>query len=138
MKNLIAALALIIASPAIAADNNVYGGEPLAAAHAIAERAHGTLAGIRDTGSMVPTLTKQDIVVLVRDADPKVGDIVAFRLFGAVVCHRIVERNGDWLVTKGDALTKHDPAITIGQTFGVVVAAVDRDTAAARYFREVP
>ena len=29
-------------------------------------------------------------------------------------------------------------AITIGQTFGVVVAAVDRDTAAARYFREVP
>lgn len=135
MKSLIAALALTIASPAFAADE-VYAEASVDIAHGLADELHGSVGRIADTGSMEPTLTHRDMVVFVPGLAPRVGDIVVFRLFGAVVCHRIIEASSDgWYVTKGDHNKGRDPAIARGQILGVAAIAIDGPTGLVRSLR---
>lgn len=131
----LAIAALLLASTAHAA-GTVYTKDAVAKAHELAGAQHGGVGRIADTGSMEPTLTHRDMVIFVPGVEPKIGDIVVFRLFGAVVCHRVIERSDNgWLVTQGDHNKAHDPSIATGQVLGVVVAAVDGPTGEVRALR---
>jgi len=63
------------------------------------------------TGSMEPTLKVGDIVILkkVTRDEIQIGDIIAYRLHGNVVIHRVVNITGETIVTKGDANAAPDP-----------------------------
>ena len=68
--------------------------------------------------SMWPALKKGDLVAL-KGVDSiealRVGDIVAFEHVGGLAIHRIVEIEGETIVTKGDGNLKSDPPISFEQ-----------------------
>jgi signal peptidase I len=133
----LAIAALLLASTAHAGAGP-YTTEAVAVAHQLAADVHGGVGRVSDTGSMEPTLTHRDIVVFAPGVEPKVGDIVVFRQGSAVVCHRIIEKAGDWFVTRGDHNKSYDPAVKAGQLIGVVVKVVDGKTGEVRGYNNAP
>jgi signal peptidase I len=74
----------------------------------------GTLGGavsyVRVSGiSMEPTLHNGDLAVVHKQRSYAEGDIVAFRVRGGVVIHRIVGRTADGFVTRGSSNEGTDP-----------------------------
>lgn len=74
------------------------------------------------SGSMLPTLNVGDII-FVKATDDKmyeVGDIITYPEGGSYTTHRIVEVNGDMVITKGDANNTTDApkrmSIIVGKT----------------------
>ena len=59
--------------------------------------------------SMEPTLIDGDLVVLRRQPEYGVGDVVAFQTDGGNVIHRIVDREGKKFIMQGDNKTNIDP-----------------------------
>lgn len=74
------------------------------------------------TDSMEPAIEVGSIVFYskVFSADSiEVGDIVLFKdSLGRVICHRVLSIEGDFLVTKGDALSEADPKISKEELVG--------------------
>ena len=132
------AIAALLASAAAHAGAGPYTPEAVAVAHQLAADVHGGMGRVADTGSMEPTLTHRDIVVFAPGIEPRVGDIIVFRQGGTVVCHRIIEKAGEWLVTQGDHNKSHDPAVKAGQLIGVVVKVVDGKTGEVRGYNNTP
>ena len=64
------------------------------------------------TGSMEPTINKNDIIIVKESDDYIVDDIVTYRDDDAYITHRIVSRVNDKYITKGDANNARDDAIT--------------------------
>jgi signal peptidase len=54
------------------------------------------------TGSMEPTVNVGDILIIREQPDYAVGDIVTYRSGVSLVTHRIVAKQGDLLITRGD------------------------------------
>lgn len=54
------------------------------------------------SGSMEPTISAGDLLVIHREKDYQPGDIISFWSDGMLVTHRIVEQTSGGLVTKGD------------------------------------
>lgn len=64
------------------------------------------------SGSMVPTFSIGDIIIIKKCEDYEVGDIVTYNVDNCyLVTHRIIERNGNNFVTKGDSNNKVDTEI---------------------------
>lgn len=74
--------------------------------------------------SMFPTLCKGDRLELGPPDPLHLGDLVVFRRPFGLVCHRLIERNGTILYTKGDASTGLPEQISIQDVLGIVVAVV--------------
>lgn len=74
------------------------------------------------TGSMAKTLNIYDIILVQITKDVKVGDIITFKQDDALITHRIMEINGDELITKGDANNTEDKAITKDAIIGKVIS----------------
>lgn len=55
------------------------------------------------SGSMEPAFSPGDMLVIRRQRQYQVGDIVTYESEGSFITHRLVEREGDTWVTKGDA-----------------------------------
>ena len=73
------------------------------------------------TGSMEPTIKQNDIIVVHKQNNYKVDDIVTFKSEKAYVTHRIVTKRGNTIVTKGDANNSKDVAIERKDIIGKVV-----------------
>lgn len=76
--------------------------------------------------SMEPTLRHGD-VILVSPAVPAVlrpGEVITFLTDAGPVTHRIVDRSGDDLITKGDNARAFDPPVNPGRIVGRVDAVV--------------
>lgn len=74
------------------------------------------------TGSMEPTIRAGELVVISEKLNYKVGDIVTYRdEDNFLVTHRIVEKIGNDVVTKGDNNNIVDNKITIENIVGKVV-----------------
>ena len=73
------------------------------------------------TGSMEPTIKQNDIIVVHKQNNYKVDDIVTFKSEKAYVTHRIVTKRGNTIVTKGDANNTKDVAIERKDIIGKVV-----------------
>lgn len=71
--------------------------------------------------SMYPTLKNNDFLIASKTTDVKVGDIICFEQNGKLIVHRVIYKNQDKLITKGDFNKFQDEKISIKQIRGKVV-----------------
>lgn len=72
------------------------------------------------SGSMEPAISVMDVVVIRKKSAYEIGDIVTYQAGDVLVTHRIIEKNGDNYITRGDANNAKDPAIKQEQILGYV------------------
>lgn len=73
------------------------------------------------SGSMEPTLSVNDLVIVREQSEYKVNDIVVYQGENILVIHEIVSINGDEVVTKGEANDAKDEPISISDIKGKAV-----------------
>lgn len=73
------------------------------------------------SGSMEDRLSVDDLVIIKSTDDYEVKDIVLYQDGNSLVIHRIVEMDGDTVITKGDANNTADEPINKSQIKGVLV-----------------
>lgn len=77
------------------------------------------------TGSMEPTISPGDIVVIHKQQSFAVGDIVAYRS-DKPITHRIVEKTRNGYITQGDANSADDGEIEYSRMIGKVVKVIPK------------
>lgn len=85
--------------------------------------------------SMEPTLHVDDLVVVRKAGSYEVGDIIIFQDGSSLTIHRIVEKDGDTLVTKGDNNNAADPPISRSSVKGKMVFSVGKVGALVRWLQ---
>ena len=73
------------------------------------------------TGSMVPNLKVGELILVKDDSKYMVGDVVTYAKNNVYITHRIVQIDGDNVVTKGDNNNVNDDAITKNDVVGKMV-----------------
>lgn len=73
------------------------------------------------TGSMKPTISPSDVIIVKSDKNPGVNDIITYKKKNDFITHRVVEKSGNNYITKGDANNAKDAAITSDDIVGKVV-----------------
>ena len=73
------------------------------------------------SGSMEPELSIDDIIMVKEKDHYEVGDIVVFQKDYTLVVHRIIKKEGNEIITKGDANNIEDSPITEEKIKGIVV-----------------
>lgn len=74
------------------------------------------------TGSMAPTITESDLIVIEKTDDYQIDDIVVYQDGAKLVVHRIVKIEGDQIRTSGDANNGSlDDPIVKEQIYGEVI-----------------
>lgn len=76
------------------------------------------------SGSMEPTLSINDLIIIKETNDYKVDDVVVFETDSVVVVHRIVGYEGELIVTKGDANNVEDSPISEERIIGEVIFVI--------------
>ena len=70
-------------------------------------------------------LSRGDLLFVVRADNLKIGDVVIYnRADGLIIVHRVIELNGNYIVTKGDNNPIQDPTISRNQLQGKMVFAI--------------
>ena len=70
-------------------------------------------------------LSRGDLLFVVRPDNLKVGDVIIYnRLDGFTIVHRLIEINGNYVVTKGDNNADQDKTINVSQIQGKMVFAM--------------
>ena len=64
-----------------------------------------------ETGSMEENIHRGDYLLIVKQSNYKVGDVVTFQINGEFITHRIIKKEGSKVVTKGDANNVEDDEI---------------------------
>lgn len=73
------------------------------------------------TGSMSGTIEIGDIIVVKLEEDVEKNDIVTYEQQDILITHRIIEKQGENIITKGDANNSEDEPITTNDIIGKVV-----------------
>lgn len=76
------------------------------------------------SGSMEPTLSVDDLIVVTPADSYEVGDVVVFSTGSSLVVHRVIKIDGDTLTTQGDANNTADDPILIRDVKGKVTFSV--------------
>ena len=76
------------------------------------------------TGSMEPTISTNDLIIVRETNDYEVNDIVVFQDHSSLVVHKIIRIDGEEIVTKGDANDTEDAPISVKQIKGEVVSII--------------
>ena len=79
------------------------------------------------SGSMMDAIKVDDIVIVKIDNDInniKTGEIIVFKQDNNIITHRVVEINGEELITKGDANNTNDEPITKDSVIGKVTKII--------------
>lgn len=76
------------------------------------------------SGSMEPELSVNDLIIVRETGDYEQNDVIVFEDKSIMVVHRIIDINGDEIVTKGDANNVADEPITMNRIRGEVIAAI--------------
>lgn len=76
------------------------------------------------SGSMEPTLSVDDLVLIRQTQDVQVGDVIVYQRSGELIIHRVIEADGDTLVTQGDANNAADEPISRDSVKGCMVGSV--------------
>ncbi|MBE6972007.1 MAG: signal peptidase I [Ruminococcaceae bacterium] len=95
----------------------------------------GCGAAVVLSGSMEPALSIDDLIVVCRTQDVAMGDIVVYQDGNILVVHRIVNIDGDRVITRGDANNVADDPIGRDAIKGVVVFRIPRGGAAVALIR---
>ena len=72
------------------------------------------------TGSMKPTISPSDVIIVKSEKNPNVNDIITYKNKGDFITHRVVEKSDNNYITKGDANNTRDGAITSDEIVGKV------------------
>ena len=73
------------------------------------------------TGSMSGTIEIGDIIVVKITKDVEKNEIITYEKENILVTHRIIEKQGEAIITKGDANNSEDEPITTDNVIGKVV-----------------
>lgn len=73
------------------------------------------------TGSMEDGIHTGDYILICKKSDYKIGDIVTYEKNGYHVTHRIIKKNGNKVITKGDANNTPDEEISLDDIVGRVI-----------------
>ena len=73
------------------------------------------------TGSMENNIHAGDYILIIRKNDYNIGDIVTYKKSDYFITHRIVKKDNNIFVTKGDANNLEDDAINISDIEGKVI-----------------
>ena len=73
------------------------------------------------TGSMSGTIEIGDVVIVKITKDVNQGEVIVYKEGDNFITHRLVEKDGDHLVAKGDANNSEDKPITEDQILGRVI-----------------
>ncbi len=76
------------------------------------------------SGSMEPELSVGDLLVVAEADGYQVGDVVVYQSGGSGVVHRIIDIDGETVITQGDANNTADAPIALSQIKGTVVCAI--------------
>ena len=71
---------------------------------------------------MEPELKTSSLIIVKKSNSYEVNDIVTYKLNDELITHRIIEINGDDIITKGDANDSEDAPISKDMIVGKVVA----------------
>lgn len=78
------------------------------------------------TGSMSGTIEIGDLVIVKITKNVGVNDIVVYEEENHFITHRVLEKNEEQLITKGDANNSQDAPITSSKILGKVIAVLPR------------
>ena len=73
------------------------------------------------TSSMENDIHAGDYILIVKQKDYKIGDVVTFEKADGFITHRIVKKNGNMITTKGDANNVEDEEINKNLIVGKVI-----------------
>lgn len=90
-----------------------------------------------ETGSMTDTIEIGDIVIVKLDKNIKEEDIITFWQEGSIVTHRIIEINGEEIITKGDNNNSKDKPIKKDDVIGRVVHIIHDVKVWQRVFSDI-
>lgn len=76
------------------------------------------------SGSMEPTLSVNDLVIIKAADDYAVDDIVVYQSGSDLVIHRIIEKSDELLTTQGDANNTPDEPVALSAVKGKMIASV--------------
>ena len=93
------------------------------------------------SGSMEPTIRVEDLIIIHRQSDYKIDDIVTYRpdpptQSNRPITHRIIEKTPDGYVTKGDFNPTKDEEIEKTQIIGRVVKVVPQVGRVISFFQQ--
>lgn len=88
------------------------------------------------TGSMAKTINVYDVILVKITKDVNENDIVTYKNEDELITHRIMEINGDKIITKGDANNTEDKEITKDAIIGKVISVYPRVGIWAKVFSE--
>ena len=73
------------------------------------------------SGSMSPTINVDDMLLVKITNDIKKGDIITYKNEENFITHRVIEANGDKIITKGDSNNSEDKIINKDAVLGKIV-----------------
>ena len=86
----------------------------------------GVGAAVVLSGSMEPTLSVNDLVFVSEQESYEEGDVVVFQESSYLVIHRIVDINGEQIVTQGDANNVADGPIDLSVIRGKMIFCIPK------------
>lgn len=76
------------------------------------------------SGSMEPTFSKDDLILVKKTDNIAIGDIVVYQSNNSLVVHRVVSIDDDVVITKGDANNIEDSSFDKSAIKGVVIGCI--------------
>lgn len=74
------------------------------------------------TGSMEPTINSKEMIIIREQKEYSKNDIITYKDFlGKLITHRIIDIDGEYVVTKGDSNNAEDEIIKISSIQGKVI-----------------
>lgn len=73
------------------------------------------------TGSMEPAISKNDIIITKKSSSYEINDVITFAKDKNYITHRILSKNNDTYITKGDANNTADNPVTNDVIIGKVI-----------------
>lgn len=77
--------------------------------------------GVVLTGSMEPNISENDLIIVKTFDEYKIDEVIVYQSQGNLIVHRIIEIDGNLVITKGDANNVPDEPIEVNQIKGKVV-----------------
>lgn len=87
------------------------------------------------SGSMEPTLSIDDLIIVRSCESYEVGDVVVYQSGSMLVVHRIISIDGTTVITQGDANNADDGEMDISLIKGVVIGRVKNAGALVRLLK---